>query len=119
MIRFPKPNDRERALLIAVPAIAIYASLERFMQEERAFLIGLSIYVFAIIENKWDRRRETWFWVALAMFAAAHAVVLSTIRIPHFTGPSLSIAAPFMFIDGFAMWGILSWIERRTPTKSA
>jgi hypothetical protein len=120
MMRLRKPNDKERAALAALPAIGIYLGLQHFMQDERAFLVALSAYVFyALIDTEWERRRDVSFWVVLSVFAAAHAVVLSIIQIPHFRGPSLSIALPFMFIDGFAMFGILKWIGKRSPDKLA
>jgi hypothetical protein len=120
MKRLRKPNEKVRAAVAAVPAIGIYLGLQHFMQDERAFLVALSAYVFyTLIDTEWQRRRDVRFWVVLFVFAAAHAVVLSTIRIPHFRGPSLSIAFPFMFIDGLTMFGILKWIGKRSPDKLA
>ena len=105
---------------MAVGATGIYFGLRWFMQDERAFLLALSAYLFyALIDNRSDNWRDTWFWIALPFFALIHLVALSTVKLPQFEGPSLLIAAPFMFLDGFAMWGLLNWLERRLSKNSA
>jgi hypothetical protein len=120
MKRLRKPNDKERAVLMALAASAIYLALRNLMQDERAFLAAMIAFVFyALIDAEWERRRDLSLWAILSLFAAAHVLVLSIVQIPHFEGPSLSIAVPFMFIDGFAMWGILKWSEKRSPDKPA
>jgi len=49
------------------------------------------------------------------VFALIHIVALSLVKFPHYSGCSLGIAMPFVFADGFAMWGILNWLEKRFP----
>ena len=85
------------------------------MQEERAFLTSLSVYVFyAIISNIKRRKHDALFWIIIGSFAVLHIIALSLVKFPPFNGPSLAVAAPFMFIDGFAMWGILKWFEKHS-----
>jgi hypothetical protein len=118
MIGFRQPDNRERAWLMTIPGIALYLGLENVMQEERAFLIGLSFYVFyTIIDQMWDRRRDRWFWISLGAFGAIHLLALSIVTVPHIQGPAMAVAFPFMFLDGFAMWAILKWIEQRVSKR--
>lgn len=119
MLRFRKPTERESDWLAVIPVAALYVGLGQLMQDERAFLTALSVGVFyVIISREWDRRRETRFWAFMSVFAVLHVAALSLAKLPHHAGPAISLAFPFMFADGFAMWGILNWIEKRfsTPT---
>jgi hypothetical protein len=116
MARFQKPTERERAWLGVLPAGAIYFGLQNVVQEERAFFVAMTIFVFyAIISVDWDKRREARFWGVLSTFAIAHIIALSLFKIPHLKGSSLAVALPFMFIDGFVMWGVMNFIEKRFP----
>jgi amino acid transporter len=120
MVGSSKTDNRKRDLLVAFGAGGIYFALRMLIQDERAFLIALSAFLFyAVIASRWDNRRDKWFWIAVLVFAAIHVVVLATLRLPRFEGPSLAIAAPFMFADGFAMWGLLNWIERHVSKRSS
>jgi len=117
VLRFRKPTERERDWLAVIPVGAVYFGLGKLMQDERAFLAALSVYVFyVIISREWERRHQSRFWMVMAVFALLHVVALSVIRLPKFTGPTIAVAFPFMMADGFGMWGILTWIEKRFPT---
>jgi hypothetical protein len=119
VLRFRKPTERERDWLAVIPVGALYFGLGKFMQDERAFLAALSAGVFyIIISREWDRRRQGGFRGVLSVFAVMHVAALSLVKLPHYSGPSLGLALPFMMADGFAMWGILSWLGKRRPTSS-
>lgn len=112
-------NERARDYLILIPVGVLLFGLRALIQAERAFAVAMSVYVFyVIISREWDRRREKRFWIVMLIFAVLHVVALSLVKIPHYRGPSAAIAFPFMFADGFAMWGILNWIEKRFPAES-
>lgn len=114
-----KPSVRARAPLATIAVLAIYLALRSVMQSERALLIGLSLIVFRIIiDQMWERRGDWWFWLALSILGCVHAFVLLVVRAP---GPwaTLAVALPFMLVDGFAMWAILSWIEKRMSKYAA
>lgn len=109
-MQFRSPNERERAWLMVIPVVALYLGLQNVIKEERAFLTSLSVYTFyVIISVEWRRRYDGRFWLLLSVFAIIHVIAIAFIRFPHFDGPSIAVALPFMFLDGFAMWGVLNW----------
>jgi hypothetical protein len=116
MLRLRTPNERERDWLAVIPVGALYFGLQTVMQDEGAFAFALSAGVFyLIISREWDRRHDTRFWSLLSVFALLHIIAFSFIKLPHYSGPGLTVALPFMFLDGFAMWGILNWVLKRSP----
>lgn len=118
VLRFRKPTERERDWLAVIPVCVLYFLLGKLMQDERAFLAAVSSGVFyVIISREWGRRRESRFWVTLSLFALVHVLALAVVKLPHFTGPSIAVAFPFMVADGFAMWAILNWTEKRFGTR--
>jgi hypothetical protein len=119
VLRFRKPTERGRDWLAVIPVGALYLGLGQVMQNERAFLAALSVGVFyVIISREWDQRHQTRFWTVMSGFAVIHLAALSLVQLPHYTGPGIGLAFPFMFADGFLMWGILNWIEKRFPTAT-
>jgi predicted MFS family arabinose efflux permease len=103
---------------MVIPIGALYFGLQYVTAVEKAFVAALSVGVFyVIISREWDKRYDTRFWALISVFALIHVIALLFIRFPHYRGPALTIALPFMFIDGFAMWGILTWIDKRFPRK--
>ena len=112
-------TERGRDYLILLPVGVLLFGLRAFIQPDRAFAVAMSVYVFyVIISREWDRRRERRFWVVMLIFAVLHVFALSLVKLPHYHVPSVAIAFPFMFADGFAMWGILNWIEKRFPAEN-
>jgi hypothetical protein len=108
-----KIDDKYHALLAAIPSVILYFALRSLMQEERAFAIAMTVFVFyALLVVKWDSRHDTRFWIAIVIFALVHVAILTIIKFPHYSGPSL-IILPFALADAFAMWGVVSWLEKR------
>jgi hypothetical protein len=54
-------------------------------------------------------RRKKLFWVSIAVFLFVHASAIVLVNIPHLSAGL--IVLPLALADGFAMWGILNWIE--------
>jgi hypothetical protein len=105
-------DERSRDVLAAIPCIGLYFGLQYVMQEERAFAVSLAVYVFyVIVTQQWARRHDRRFWLTITVFALVHVLVLSVIKFPHYSGPSL-ISAPFVVADGLAMWWILNLLEK-------
>jgi hypothetical protein len=120
MLRFGNLSEGARDWLMVIPAGVLFFGFNAFLQREKAFLIALSFGAFYIvISREWDKRGQQWFWAVLALFALIHIVALSLIALPHFTGPSLAIAVPFMGVDTFGMWGIVRLVEKRISRSAA
>jgi hypothetical protein len=120
MVRFGDLSEAARDWLMVIPGGVIFFGLSTVLQREKAFLIALTFGAFYIvISREWDQREQQWFWALLAIFALLHIVVLSIVTLPDFTGPSLLIAAPYMFVDTFGMWGVVKFIERRIARSDA
>lgn len=113
---FRMPSERERDWLMVIPIGALYFGLLKIMQEEKAFAVCLTVGVFyVIISREWAQKSNKRFWTIISSFVLLHVIAISLVRFPHYTGPSLAIALPLMFIDGFVMWSILRWVEKRFP----
>jgi hypothetical protein len=97
-------------VLLVFILVAIASSLEK------AFAFSMTFGVFAaIIQTKWESRTDWRFWSILSIFAGAH---LLAIYLVHFPRPQLALTfVPVAMIDGFAMWGLINWIERRFPKE--
>ena len=105
---------RKRDWLAAILCCALYLALLTVMQDEKAFVSGMSAYCFyVLISTEWAKRYEKIFWVVISLFVVIHVLGLSVVKLPNYTGPSLFVATPFMLIDFFAMWGILRWALRK------
>jgi hypothetical protein len=105
-------DDKGHAALASIPTIGLYLGLSHYMQDERAFAVALSAFVFyALLVVKWASRREATFWMALFAFAALHVAALSLFKFPHYNGPSIA-AVPFAIADGLIMYAVIGWVER-------
>ena len=104
-------------LTVAFLGVGLYFSLQYVMQEERAFTIALVMYVFyVVVSDRWKQRYERWFQVSVAALAILHFAVLTYLSFPEYGGPSI-ISVPFAIADGFFIWTILNWIEKRSVRK--
>lgn len=87
---------------------------------EKGLVAGVVVGVFAtIIQTKSETRKkslsEQRFWFVIATFAIIHIVAISLIKFPELRAGLISL--PFALVDGFLMWGLISWIERRFPAR--
>jgi len=70
----------------------------------------------AIVQMKWESRHDRRFWIAIAAFAAIHIVAIVLIKFP--TPKFGLLSFPFALIDGFLMFGVLNWMEKRFPRRA-
>ena len=85
---------------------------------ETGIVAGITLGVFVtIILTKRETRKESLaerrFWLIIAILAAIHILAISLIRVPELQFGLLVL--PFALADGFAMWWLINWIERRFP----
>ena len=81
---------------------------------EKALTASVTVGVFvAIIQTKWESRNDWRFWAVVAVFAVIHVVAISIIQFPEVRAGLVSL--PFALVDGFIMWFLINWIERRFP----
>lgn len=89
----------------------------QFTTEEKAFAsAGVLFVLYALVTVMWNYRGENWFWLTIAVFALIHFLAISFIPFQFPPGPAISYVAPAMFIDGFAMFGILRWLASKLST---
>jgi len=107
-----KLSDRQINLFLVVSAIAVFAIVSLIASAEKALASGVAFGVFgAIISVKLEKKQSWRFWAAISVFALAHIVAIVII---HFPEPRFGLVSlPFALVDGFIMWTILSWIEKR------
>jgi ABC-type multidrug transport system fused ATPase/permease subunit len=109
-----KSVSRLSDFVLAISSLSVFALLLLVTNLERAFAYSVVVMVFLSIiqtkQNSWSDKR---FWMVIVAFALIHIVALSLITIPKFEFGMMIF--PFALADGFAMWGILNWIDRRFP----
>lgn len=88
-------------------AASFIFSLERSLL--MCFLVGsLSV----ILNLKWHLRAAAWFWLILGLFFLANATLIFTIPMPREFKVAAAFA-PLVIVEGMALLGIISLIERR------
>lgn len=105
------------ALLISIP---IFALTWHFSSRYKAVgLIASILLLYVIISSKWYLRKNSWFWICLFVLAVVHftVVFITNFTIPR--GPSLSYVVPLVFADGLLMYWLVSWLEKRLPSKKS
>ena len=105
----PPPN-----WIVGICVLAVFILVTIFSSLEKAFALSMTFGVFAaIIQTKWESRMDWRFWSILSIFACVHLLAIYLI---HFPRPELALAfVPVAMVDGFAMWGLINWIEQRFP----
>jgi hypothetical protein len=108
--------SRKSDLISAALIIFIFICVALISSLEKALAFSVTFGVFlAIIQTKWENRKNKRFWIILTILAIIHVVVLSLIHIPELRFGLICL--PFALADGFAMWGLINWIERCFPAK--
>jgi hypothetical protein len=107
-----------RSDLIGISVVLLVFCTAYFVSgAETALALSIIIGVFvAIIQTKPERQRDRRFWLLIAIIALVHVAALCLIRIPKLRFGLISL--PVALADGFLIWGVISWIERRFPSQS-
>ena len=110
------PPSKKSDLLGMVLVILLFFVLVIFLDPAKALASCVILGAFlAVIQTKPKAQRGVRFWSLISILAMAHVVGLSVIHIPE---PRVGlISMPFALADGFAMWRLLNWIERRFPAE--
>jgi hypothetical protein len=111
--RLSKLGEDRRDWLALVLDGALYIALLNLVAPGRALAAALTVGIFYVmISREWYQRTSKKFWVAVAAFAVIHLAALSILPFPDYHGPGLMLL-PLALADGFAMYGVLRWVERR------
>ena len=107
-------RNRRADLILGTLTAAVFIGVAMYSTLEKALAFSVLFGVFsAIVQSKWESRHDIRFWLIISSFATAHIVLISLIHIPKVQFGLISL--PFALVDGFAMWGLINWIERRFP----
>ncbi|KPF52365.1 hypothetical protein IP65_16515 [Novosphingobium sp. AAP1] len=107
-------DDRKATRLGILLVAIVFIAVAVISDLEKALAASVTFGVFmAIIQAKWESRNDWRFWAVIAIFAVIHIVAISVIRFPEVRAGLVSL--PFALVDGFIMWGLINWIERRFP----
>ena len=119
-LRFMKVGERGKDWLALLISIPIFALTWHFSSRYKAVgLIASILLLYVIISSKWYLRKNSWFWICLFVLAVVHftVVFITNFTIPR--GPSLSYVVPLVFADGLLMYWLVSWLEKRLPSKKS
>ncbi len=106
--------SRRSDIVLVASTASVFLLVVLVSALEKALVFSVAFAVFlSIVQTKrqsWSDRR---FWVILSILALIHVVVIWVAHIPELRFGLISL--PFALVDGFAMWGLINWIERRFP----
>lgn len=107
-------KDRRPDLILGACTAAVFIGVAMVSSLEKALAFSVAFGVFsAVIQAKWKSRHDWRLWAIVGIFGIAHVAILSLI---HIAEPRFGLASlPFAIVDGFAMLGLINWIERRFP----
>lgn len=81
---------------------------------ENALAVMLTLGVLAIVvQAKWSSRRDPRLWAVIGTVGAVQFPAAFLVHIPRLSAGAVSV--PFVLVEGFALWGLLNWMERRFP----
>lgn len=107
-------TSRRSDVILGAATLLVFVAVMLISNLEKALVFAVMFGVFsALAQSKWESRKNRLVWVILAVLAVIHIVVLSLVRIPELRFGLISL--PFALVDGFAIYGLLNWIERRFP----
>ena len=112
-MNFQKLSDRQVNIIMILLGGVVYVAVSLISTAEKALVSAVAFTVFfAIISVKLEIKNQSWqFWAAILVFATAHIVAIAMIDFPE---PRFGLVSlPFALVDGFVMWCILSWIDKR------
>lgn len=109
---FARLSRSER--LVGVGWLIVFILVALVSTLENALAVSVSLGVLAaVVQTKWDRRRDPRMWVLIGIIAAVQLPAIFLVHIPRLSAGLVCL--PFAFIEGFALLGLLNWIERRFP----
>lgn len=112
-----RPVSRRSDLVLGMSTIVIFIGISLFSSLEKALACAIIFGVFlSIVQTRLQRQNDRRFWAIIAILAIIHIIALWLIHIPELRFGLMSL--PFALADGFAMWGLINWIERRFPRAS-
>lgn len=111
-------SERKFNAVLFVGALLLLITLGHFLDDFKNAAIVLTLGIFIIItyEMRHDARR-TWFIMSIITLLCVHLVVIYFVDPMLPSSPALTYTLPVVFIDGFAMYGILRWLRSRLSVK--
>ena len=109
-----EPVTRRSDLILAVSCLSVFCAVALVSSLERALVLSGGFCVFfAIIQTQPAGRRDKRFWRLIGGLALFHLLLLALVPLGQF--PFGIVVLPFMLADGFAIWALLKWTEKRFP----
>jgi choline-glycine betaine transporter len=100
------------ALVVSTAVVFLAVAMVSYIEKAFAFALCFSVFM-AIAQTKRDSWRDGRFWTLLLGIAALHFIAIALIRVPEIKFGLMGL--PFALVDGFAIYGLLNWIERHFP----
>ena len=100
----------DRWLLFGTAVTFVVTSVLFGLERGLAFSVLFGVFT-AVLQSKWESRREIRVWGVLLIFLIAHVVGILMINIKSVGAGA--VVVPIAMIDGFAIYGFINWLERR------
>jgi len=100
--------------VIILSVAAVFIAVANVWTLEAGFAVGITAGVFvAVIQAKWDSRRDWRVWLILSVLAAVHVAVIVAFRLPEIK-VGLAVT-PFAIAEGLVILALINWMEKHFP----
>ena len=111
-----EPVTRRSDLILAALCLVVFCAVALVSTLERALAFAVASGVFlAIIQTQPVARRNGRFWWLIGALALVHLLILSLVPLGEFQFGL--VVLPFALVDGFAIWALVKWSEKRFRLK--
>jgi len=111
-----EPVTRRSDLILAASCLLVFAAVALVSTLERALVFAVASGVLlAIIQTQPVARRDERFWRLIGALALVHLVIFLLVPLREFQFGL--VVLPFALVDGFAMWALVRWWEKRSHLK--
>ena len=108
--KIERKRDWFAAFAALLPSAIVWQATTR---EKAVETLGALLILYIVVSACWEFRRELWFWATIATFALVHFSIIAFFTFQFPRGPAAGYVVPTMFVDGFAMYGIIKWLGRK------
>jgi hypothetical protein len=100
--------------LITACVLVVFILVTIVSTPENGLGVSVSFGVLAtVVQTKWNSRRDPRMWALIGIVGAIQIPAIFLVHIPQLSVGLICL--PFALVEGFAILGLLTWMERRFP----
>jgi len=100
--------------LLTAGVLVVFILVALVSTLENALGVSVSFGVLGtVIQIKWNSRRDPRMWALIGIVGAIQLLAIFLVHIPRLSVGLVCL--PFALVEGYALFGLLNWMERRFP----